>query len=678
MAAKGKSNSSKKKSSTKDLEKVIEEVNEINEENIEIERNGYEEKEDTNYDIKELISDNDYVDKNKGSIFTNILLIILFFVSLGYFTVLLIDKDTSIFGLISNLLLVLFSIFFVVISMTYNRKKKGMITFSTLLLIGYFALGINNNISFIKTPMASVPDFTGKSLTDVIKWGSKNKITINQEYEYSDMVSEYKIISQDIGKNTNIKDLKEITVSVSEGANPSKEIIVPSMISWDSDRVIKFIKDNYLSNVLVEFVSSDKASDTVIEQSASGSLKRDDEIKLTFSYGEELGFSEVKLADLTGMSKFEVEFYMKKNQLNYEFDYDFDKTIKKGYAKGQKIKAGDTVPVNDMVVNVTISKGPEIKVPDLVKYDISKITEWAIKNKLKLSFSDKYDDSVKENGIISVNKEAGSIVEQGSVIEVVISRGALKMPKFKTIDDFYQWANKYEIKYEEVHEFSSTVPAGEIISFSYKKGQAIKNDDTIKVTISDGNKKTVPSLKGLSKSDAESKLNSAGLKYTFIYSSSNSVKKNYVISQSISAGSEISEGITITVTLSNGEKESTTSQRKANVQTNTNNNNNSNSGNNGGNSNPTPTPTPTPQPDPTPSCNACTITGLKNIIRDNLNGGYSSVESALRSNIQSQCPGVKVQISSDSTSGKASGSFVSGFQGGNTDSCSTVSITLAS
>lgn len=670
MATK-KSTTSKKKTNTKNLEKVVKEVKKIEEE----EKNELEEKLN---DMEDFYKEEK---KEKKHIFVGFLLIVLFFISLGYFGLLLLDKNTSIFSIVTNLLLVLFSIFFVAISFTYNRNKKGMIGLSSLLLIVYFLLGFNSHFSIVKTPITTVPDFSGKSLTEVMKWASKNDITITQEYEYSDMIPEYKIISQNVKKDTNIKDLKEIKVSVSEGANPSKEIIVPSMIGWDTERVIKFVKNNYLSNVNVEFIESDKAQNTVIEQSASGNLKRDDELNLVFSYGEELGFSEVTLIDFTNKSKFEVEFYMKQNQLNYEFDEDFDKSIKRGYVKSQKIKAGEKVPVNDMVVNVTLSKGPKIKVPDLTKYDMTEITEWAIKNKLKLKFSDTYDSNVKENSIVSVNQEKNSIVEQGSVIEVVISRGALKMPKFKSLTDFYEWANKYGIDYEEVHEFSTTVPAGEVISYSYKKGQAIKNNDTIKVTISDGNKKTVPNVKGLSKSEATKKLENAGLKYTFIYDSSNTVKKNYVIGQSISAGSEISDGITITVTLSNGEKESSsTSQRKATVETNKNNNNNNsnNSGNNGGGSTPTPTPQPTPQPDPTPSCNSCTITGLKNIIRDNLNGGYNAVASALRSNIQGQCPGVKVNISSDSTSGKASGSFISGFQGGNTDSCSTVSITLAS
>ena len=73
-----------------------------------------------------------------------------------------------------------------------------------------------------------------------------------------------------------------------------------------SSRLILY--DNYLSNVSVEFISSDQDVDTVIEQSTSGNLSRDEEIKLTFSYGEELGYNEVKLIDFTNKSKFEIEF----------------------------------------------------------------------------------------------------------------------------------------------------------------------------------------------------------------------------------------------------------------------------------------------------------------------------------------------------------------------------------
>lgn len=646
--------------------------------------------------IVEEVNDEEIIEevkekKESKHIIVNMMLVILFIISLISFGILLIKKDTLVISIISGLILTMFTILYVVSSITYRRKKKGIIFLSSLLLISYFLISINNYFSFIELDIEGVPDFQGKSLTSVMKWADKNNITVEQDYEYSDMVDEYQVISQSIPSGTSLKKAKNMVVSISEGANPSKEIMVPSMKTWKSERVLNFILENHLNNVVVDFVESDQEVDTVIEQNTSGNMKRDDELKLTFSEGEELGYNEVKLIDFTNKSRFEVEFYMKQHHLNYEFKDDFSSKVKKGYAFMQSKKAGEVVKINDEKVEVTISKGPKIKVPDLEKMSLTDITKWAIKNKIKINFSDKYDDKIKENKVIEASSKKGDIIEQGSVLKVVISRGGLKMPSFKSLSDFYNWANKYEIAYEEEHEFSDKVPVGEVISYSYKTGEVIKNGDVIRVVISDGDKTSVPNLKGLSKNEAKNKLDKLGMKYSFIYNDS-SEKKDTVIGQSIRAGSEISKGTSISITLSNGKKEGEAvnkrktddTPKKESEKKSTNNSNNSNNNSNSNTNtqkkeeqNNTPTPTPEPTPEPVSNCNSCTITGIKGVISTNIDGGYGAVSSALVSSIQAQCPGIKVNINGDDTSGKRSGLFISGFSGGTTDSCSTVSITLA-
>ena len=606
--------------------------------------------------------------KVKKHRFVHFFLIILLLVSLGYFGINVLDKNNSIYDLIGDLLLTLFTVLFVTISISYHRKSKGTILVGGLLLLCYFLLNLNSHVNLVSTPISTVNNFQGKSLTEVIKWASKNNIKINQEYEFSDMIPEYSVISQDIKAGTNLNKVKEITVSVSEGPNPDKEIIVPSMITWDSERVINFVKDNYLSNVVVDFTASDKAKDTVIEQNTSGNLKRSDELHLVFSYGEELGFSEVKLADFTNMSKFEVEFYMKQHQLIYVFESDFSNKIKRGYAMKQNIAAGEVVGVNGETVAVTISKGPKVKVPEFKNMSLEEITEWAIKNKVKLNFTDQYDESVKENKIISSNYEKGSIIEQGTVIKVLVSRGALKMPKFKSLNEFYEWANKYNINYEEKHEFSSTIKAGEIIKFSYKAGASIKNNDTIIVTISDGEAETVPNVVGLSKSEAIKKLEKVGLNYSFVYAAS-SRSKNKVIDQSISAGSEISKGTTITLTISTGEEESTVEERK-NTNNNSsgtrpsgNNNGGGNNNNNSGNNSSTPT---------TPTCVTETIWIDQSFI--------SNVPSTTCANVKSAYPGFKFSCNYVPNSGLANGLIqnAASVDGTVRSSCETIVLNIVS
>ena len=589
--------------------------------------------------------------------------------SITAFIICILDKNSSVQAIIASAILALFTIIYLVACLTAKKKKNYLFIIGALLLLSYVACSMTNTTAFATTDAI---DFNGKSLTEVVKWAKENKIKINQEYEYSDMVPEYGIISQDVKYASNTKDIEEITVSVSEGPNPYKEIIVPSMLTWDSERVINYVLSNYLSNVTIEFKDSDQVKDTVIEQSSSGNLKRNDELKLTFSYGEDQKEEETSLIDFTDKTKFEIEFYMKQHRLNYEFSEDFSEKIKKGNGLKQDKEAGTKVKTEEATIKVTISKGPKIEVPDVKNMTIQEITEWAIKNKLKLEFTDKYDEAVKYGNIISIDKEKGEIVEQGTTIKAILSLGNLKMRNFKTADEFYEWADKYEIKYETRREFSTTVKVGEIISFSHKKGDIIKNEEAVVITISDGAKVEVPKLIGLSKSEATTKLKNANLNYNFVYKNSTTTK-DQVLGQSISAGSEVSSETTITVTLSNGKTTTSTQNNNNNASNNNNNNNNDNSS--------SQQRTETPKQE-TPTCSPCTIIGVRNEVYNN-NEGYENTKNALVSYISGQCPGIKVEVSKDQTSGKKSGVYVSGFYQGDTyngekiTTCSTIKISLA-
>ena len=606
----------------------------------------------------------------------NILLIFFISVtliaSIAAFVSCILDENTSVQAIIASAILALFTIIYLVATITARKKKNYLFIIGALLLLSYFAFNMNSTSNVFAT--TNNPDFNGKSLTEVVKWAKENKIKINQEYEYSDMVPEYGIISQDVKYSSNAKDIEEITVSVSEGPNPYKEIIVPSMLTWDSERVINYVLSNYLTNVVIEFVDSDQVKDTVIEQSSSGNLKRNDELKLTFSYGEGGDKEEVGLIDFTDKTKFEIEFYMKQHRLNYEIKEDFSDKIKKGNGLKQNLSAGTKAKSEETNLVITISKGPKIEVPDVKNLTVSEITEWAIKNKLKLEFTDKYDDTVKYGNIISIDKETGAIIEQGTTIKAILSLGSLKMRDFKTVDEFYAWADKYEIKYETRREFSNTVKVGEIISFSHKKGDTIKNEEAIIITISDGTKTEVPKLIGLSKSEAITKLKNANLNFNFVYKNSTTTK-DQVLGQSISAGSEVSGETTITVTLSSGKSTS------SNTNTTTNNDNTNKNSNENNNNNSQQQRTETPKEE-TPTCTPCTIIGVRNEVYNN-NEGYENTKTALVNYISGQCPGIKVQVSADSTSGKKSGVYVSGFYQGDTyngekiTTCSTIKISLA-
>ena len=658
MSKKKKKNTSKKKNieETNNLEDeiiVVEEEKKETEEVVEeteVEEEIVEEKEEVIEEekeepVKEKITNKSNV-KTKSP-FTNLVLVLVIIISLIQFVIVLINKDSSISDLINNLIITLFSVLFSIVGITYKRKNKKLLFISGLILLCYFVLNLNNSFNFIKSPISVVPDFSNKSLTEVMQWASKNNILVNQDYEYSDMIPEYKVISQSIDSGKSLSGITEIDISISEGPNPYKEIVVPSMISWDHERVLNYIRENYLENVIVEFVQSSKKADTVIEQSTSGNLKRNDELKLTFSYGEVLEYEDYGVIDFTNMSQFEIEFFMKQHQLKYEIEYVFSSKIKKGYGVAQSVDAGTKVKVNSEVVKISISKGPKIKVPDLTKMDVNEITEWAIKNKLKLTFKDSYDDTIPEGEIIKTDKNNGDILEQGNVITVTLSRGNLKMPNFDTMIEFKEWADKYGIMYEEKHEFSDKVPIGEIIGFSYDVGDTIKNGDSISVTISDGKQVEVPNVVGQSKSSAISKLEGAGLKYNVSTKYHNSVAKNTVISQSISAGSKVGAGTTVSIIVSLGKQPAPAVQ-------------------------PSPSPSTAPVTPPAPVCENVTV-WIDNSF-------FSSTPSTTCNNVKAAYPKLKFSCSYVSDPGLANGLIKNnGSIDGNTfSSCTTVNLQIVS
>lgn len=545
--------------------------------------------------IAKKIVNNDVISKGKKHPFINLLLMLSLISSIFYFIIILFYEQNNlnfIHDLISILLIIVFNIFFILSSINYYKKRSSSLVICILLFIFYNIFGSLTVIGFVKIPVVNmVDDFTGKSLTDVVSWADKNNINLIQNYEYSDMIDEYHIINQNKKAGTNTKKIKSLTVAISEGPSPNKEVVVPNMVTWNCDKVINFINTNKLTNVKVDFIVSDKVKDTLIEQSKTGNMSRSEELNLTFSLGDDDQISDIKLSDLKGKSKFEAEFYLKQNSIDYEIKNVFSKQIKRNYVVSQSIKAGNIIKKEDKVV-ISISRGKKIKVPDLNKMTLTEITNWVIKNRLKLEFNEKYDEKVANKKVISANYKKGDFIEQDSLVSIVLSKGKLIMPGFNNLDDFKEWAEKFGVNYQEEHQFSDNVEIGNVISYSHKTGDVIKNNDVVIVTISDGKQIEVPDLVGMSKNDIISKLKKVNLKYSFLYKNSNSVAKDKAISQSISSGSKVSDGTTITITLSNGKKEVTKSNSSTNKSNNnTNNTNNGSNTNNNSNSNPS-----------TPSC----------------------------------------------------------------------------
>ena len=480
--------------------------------------------------------------KDKNNDILSLLLVIILIISICS-SIYNIFDDNSLFSFTSNIILLLFSICFVI--MGYKIKKKTIAYIASLLLLGFYICYIFTPHNTILNTNKKIINFSGKSYEEVVEFASKNDIQLNVYYEYSDMIEENYVISQSSLEGKKVSDIKVLDIAISDGPNPEKEVIIPDMKTWNTTQVIDFVNNNYLSNVVVDFDPSESTKDTVIDQSEIGSIKRNSKIIITFSEGEELEYDEISIKNLVGLNKFETYFYLEQNHINYKFIEDYSDKYNRNITMNQSINPGDKVKINDKEVEITISKGKKIIMEEFTNKSINDITKWIINNHLRVEFINESSDSVEQGNIIKTDRKKGDELSSRDLVKVYVSTGVLVMEEFDDVLDFYKWAELNNIDYEEEHEFSDTVKIGEVISYSHKKGQKIKKGETVVVTISDGKVKKMIDVVGLDKNKAIDKLKENNIEYDIVYKDSDD--KDKVLEQSISAGSEVTESITVTI-----------------------------------------------------------------------------------------------------------------------------------
>lgn len=539
-------------------------------------------------ELKKVIFDekekkNKKVKKHKS---TNLFLSLLTVIVFGFISFLLYlsqEKINQLYYIINAfLILIIYITFLIAFKRTLFYKKSKMIILTSFLTILMFAFNVLDFTGIINLPKQSyIPEF--ENINEAISWTEKNNIEYTQSSEYSDNIVKYGIISQNPKSGTLTKKIKKVNFEISNGPDYNKEVIIENMTDWSIDDAVNIIDENYLNNVTVNYTENEEVEkDIITEQNKYGTVKRNDEIILNVSLGKADELTDVKLNNLTNETLFKATLYLKRNAIDYELKYDFSDTIEKGKVINQSVKPNETVKPHDKIT-LTISKGKAIKVPKLKNMKMSKVIKWLTENNLKIKYNEKYDNKIKKGKVISANYKKGDIIEEETEVEITISKGKLKMPTFKTLDEFKTWANKYGVNYEIKEEFSDEKDLNNIIKFSVKTNKVLDLNEKIIVYVSKGKAITVPDFSNKTKSNANKLCSDSGLTCSFVTEYSTSVQEGNVISQSIKSGEKISASDTIVISIATTNKAKVT---KSNSSTsNKNSNNNSSSSNSSSNKN---------------------------------------------------------------------------------------------
>lgn len=519
----------------------------------------------------------------------NIFLSITYVAAIFLFIFLILDSANQINQIyqIINAFLILFIVTSFLVSFKksfFKNKSFATVTTSLLVLITITFNGLYMT-KVIKLPTQNfLPDFESKNLTKAINWTEENNIKTEQNFEYSDTEEKYSIISQSKKPETLTKNIKKVDFTVSNGPDYNKDVILTDMTGWNVDDVLKFIDNNFLNSVAINFEENlNIKKDTVISQSNNGNIKRSTALIFNVSLGDKNSLKPIKLKDLKNESLLHAEVYLGRNGILCELKYDFSNTIKKGNVITSSVKEGTTVKPDEKIT-LTISKGKEIKVPNLKNKTMSYITKWMVENNIQINYKDRYDNNIKSGRVIESNYKEGDIIEEGTTVDIIFSKGPLVMKKFDNINDFKSWADTNGIKYEIKEEFNDKIEKDKIIKTSIEEGKNINLEETITVYVSKGIAVKVPNFIGKSKSEVQKECDSLGINCSFTESYSTKTKGT-VIAQNINAGTEISKGDTIVITLATNKKTNTAS-RPSNSSSSSSNSNSTSSGNN---TNPTPT-----------------------------------------------------------------------------------------
>lgn len=491
--------------------------------------------------------------KNKNTLYM-ILSTITLLISIVYLLYSLFSID-SIINNIDKISIPLFTfIISIILFITVLKSKEKIKIYNILsiLLIVFMLFNLASTSKIIKLPEEEkLLSYTNTPYHTFSKWAKENNINLIPEYEYNDSIEEGNIIRLNVNEGALIKDIKEITVTISDGPNYDKLIIIPSMIGWTVDDTVKYIKENHLTNVIINFEASSDEKDTILKQSTNGEIRRNQELILTASLGGEVS-EIVTMTNLVNMDLFDSTLWLKRNNIKYTINYEFSDKVKRNVVINQNIEENKEININEEEVILTISKGKSIKLPDFTTMTVDKINDWIIENKLKVAYNEVYDEKIETGKVISQDIEANSLVEINTLITITISRGQIKMEEFDSLYKFKEWANKYDVAYNESYEYSNSISKGNVISYSYNVGDIIDPNGVIYVKVSLGKAVSIPSFIGKTKSQAQSTCSSIGLNCSFTSGNYTGYAKDIIYSQSRAVGNKVTSGSSITLTLSKG------------------------------------------------------------------------------------------------------------------------------
>ena len=272
----------------------------------------------------------------------------------------------------------------------------------------------------------------------------------------------------------------------------------------------------------------------------------------------------VKVPDLRGKTEEEAREELKDTGIGLTVSNERQPSNKydEGEIMSQDPEPGEEVEMHS-TITVILSSGEEAKttrVPNVVGKSEAEAEKLIQEANLIVHHDSDYSSDVEDGNVISSDPKAGTEVEEGTEVTIVISLGAEQATvpdlRNKTASAAESALADAGLSGSPSEEYSDSVPEGQVISQSIDPGQKVDKGTTVSYVVSRGPETkyvNVPGLGGYTEADARSRLENAGLTVGNVsYAYSNTVGEGYVIDQTASPGSSVEEGTSVGFTVSRG------------------------------------------------------------------------------------------------------------------------------
>ena len=216
-------------------------------------------------------------------------------------------------------------------------------------------------------------------------------------------------------------------------------------------------------------------------------------------------------------------------------------------------------------VTLTVSGGPgQTEVPDVTGESQDEAEQQLEDAGFTTSVETQSSSDVESGLVISTDPAGGEMARRGSEVKVTVSSGVeqVKVPPVvgQTLNAAKQQLSAVGLDFSS-SQTPSDRPKGEVIKQSPNAGTEVDPGSTVTLTVSSGPEETrvaIPPLVGLTQSDAESQLTSAGL-VASVQTQDTTIQPQdgRVIDQSPSQGTEVAEGSTVVITVGRYNPDST-------------------------------------------------------------------------------------------------------------------------